>query len=267
MPYPGDGQDDDDYKNECRNCTVHSGFYASWLLTRPLIKPLVKAALAQNPGYELVFVGHSLGGAVAALGALEFSSIGYSPHVATFGEPRVGNDAFVRYLDETFSLHNTSAGTECELDKNNEKSSFRRVTHVGDPVPLLPLAEWGYRSHAGEVFIEKTDLPILTGDIRYCSGDADEGCIAGTSSISVSTGIVTRYMQRMYTVVSCFGLSWWGDDDDDNDDDDDGDGNGSMWAVPARFRLWSVLFAHRDYFYRLGLCVPGGDPTGSWALS
>jgi hypothetical protein len=30
---------------------------------------------------------------------------------------------------------------------------------------------------------------------------------------------------------------------------------------PARFKLWQLLFAHRDYFWRLGLCLPGGDPA------
>jgi hypothetical protein len=32
--------------------------------------------------------------------------------------------------------------------------------------------------------------------------------------------------------------------------------------IPSKYRLWELFFAHRDYFWRLGLCVPGGDPTG-----
>jgi hypothetical protein len=32
-------------------------------------------------------------------------------------------------------------------------------------------------------------------------------------------------------------------------------------GFPARFKLWQLFFAHRDYFWRLGLCVPGGDPA------
>jgi triacylglycerol lipase len=35
------------------------------------------------------------------------------------------------------------------------------------------------------------------------------------------------------------------------------------WSlVPARYRLWELFYAHRDYFWRIGLCVPGGDQTG-----
>lgn len=38
---------------------------------------------------------------------------------------------------------------------------------------------------------------------------------------------------------------------------------GPQWSlIPSKYRLWELLFAHRDYFWRIGLCVPGGDPTG-----
>jgi hypothetical protein len=30
--------------------------------------------------------------------------------------------------------------------------------------------------------------------------------------------------------------------------------------IPARYKMWQLFFAHRDYFWYLGLCVPGGDP-------
>ena len=245
VPYPGDGEDTNDCEHKCTNCTVHSGFYASWQLTRPTIKKLVVAALDLYPGYELVLVGHSLGGAVAALGALEFISMGYKPQVTTFGEPRIGNDAFVQYLDKAFHLNASSSSTVYE-----KRSSFRRVTHIGDPIPLLPLAEWGYRSHAGEIFINKTDLPVRTNTIYECAGDADENCIVGTSTLSTSNSFLARHARLAYTLADRIGRRWW-------------DRDGGMWTVPAPFRLWSVLFAHRDYFYRLGLCVPGGDPSGS----
>ena len=34
------------------------------------------------------------------------------------------------------------------------------------------------------------------------------------------------------------------------------------WGVPipARYKIWQLFFAHRDYFWRLGLCAPGSDP-------
>ena len=30
--------------------------------------------------------------------------------------------------------------------------------------------------------------------------------------------------------------------------------------IPARYKMCHLFFAQRDYFWRLGLCVPGGDP-------
>ena len=28
------------------------------------------------------------------------------------------------------------------------------------------------------------------------------------------------------------------------------------FAIPSRYKLWQLLFAHRDYFWRLGVCLP-----------
>ncbi|KAK5242742.1 hypothetical protein LTR40_012676, partial [Exophiala xenobiotica] len=44
------------------------------------------------------------------------------------------------------------------------------------------------------------------------------------------------------------------------DDELEVSGVKTMWAIDQRYRLWELFFAHRDYFWRLGLCVPGGDP-------
>ncbi|EXJ96312.1 hypothetical protein A1O1_01438 [Capronia coronata CBS 617.96] len=210
---------------ECPNCTVHAGFMTSWQNTRCTIVPHVEKALNENPDYELVLVGHSLGGAVAALAALEFQARGWTPHVTTFGEPRIGNLALNRFIDKRFKLNTTDP----------EESLYRRVTHVDDPVPLLPLEEWGYRMHGGEIYISKPSLPAAPADLRHCSGDEDPACIAG----SVSTDQVR---------------------------DDLGEGNPrnldvkALWELGRRYKLWELFFAHRDYFWRLGLCVPGGDP-------
>jgi hypothetical protein len=33
--------------------------------------------------------------------------------------------------------------------------------------------------------------------------------------------------------------------------------NGAL--PPQRYRLWQLLFAHREYFVKLGLCLPKGE--------
>lgn len=247
VPYPapddgdevGDGQD----VNRCENCTVHMGFLASWRTARKLVLPVLKAVKGRYPDHAVHLIGHSLGGAVAALAALELRvSLGWDDvKVTTFGEPRVGNGALASYIDEAFGLDTSSDASDLE------KLPYRRVTHVGDPVPLLPLSEWGFRQHAGETFITKPDLQPTPSDLRLCRGDSDPACLAGTEEDGLAD-IPVR-------------TSLWDRDGSDKDMKfEDGRLSSSRHLIPARFRLWQLLFAHRDYFWRLGLCLPGGDP-------
>ena len=115
----------------------------------------------------------------------------------------VVDEVLVSFVDNVFGL---------DGDTDLENRTFRRVTHQNDPVPQLPLEEWGYRAHAGEIFISKESLSPSETDVHTCVGDNDPSC------------------------------------------SDDGDSY-------ARYKLWRLFSAHRDYFWRLGLCVPGGDPA------
>jgi hypothetical protein len=239
VPYPPiddeDGHAPGEPEHVCTNCTVHMGFLMSWQLARRTVLPELKRLHEQYPSYPIHVVGHSLGGAVGALAALEMKVIlGWeNVIVTTFGEPRVGNVGFVKYLDTVFGLRDER--------KNLEQRTYRRITHVEDPVPLLPLSEWGYRSHAGQFFISKSDLPPEPSDIRPCVGDNDPKCIAGSEGEEENDWIDEILVEK--------GLA--------NDVDVLSTG---IWHLPTRLRLWELLFAHRDYFWRLGLCVPGGDP-------
>ncbi|KAL8918499.1 MAG: hypothetical protein Q9208_007306 [Pyrenodesmia sp. 3 TL-2023] len=206
----------------------------SWQHTRPQMLDILQDLIDQHPEYRLTLVGHSLGGAVAALASLEFHARGWNPQVTTFGEPRIGNQALVNYIDDTFdkkTIYNASHG-------------YRRVTHVDDPVPLLPLSEWGYTMHGGEIYISKPDLPPTKEDIRLCEGDRDSRCIAAADTASNSS--MSRLEPR--ADIGSFNKRWL-------------KSKGAL-EIPARFRAWQLFFAHRDYFWRLGLCVPGGDPGG-----
>ncbi|KAJ3568010.1 hypothetical protein NPX13_g6567 [Xylaria arbuscula] len=244
VPYPpSDG--DDAYglpsrepEHVCTNCTVHMGFLLSWQMARETVMPELRRLHEQYPEYRIHVVGHSLGGAVGALAALDMKVIhGWKDIIiTTFGEPRIGNVGFVKYLDAAFDLN--------DEDKNPEQRVYRRVTHVDDPVPLLPLSEWGYRSHAGEFFISKPDLSPTPLHIRACLGDYDPDCIAG------SDGEQTKSVNKL-------GIEAHPPNDRDAL-------SNRIWRLPARFKLWELLFAHRDYFWRLGLCIPGGDPIDWW---
>lgn len=165
---------------------MHTGFLESWSQTNSLISDVVADLVKQYPDYALTLVGHSLGGAVAALAGLDFSGRGWAPTVTTFGEPRIGNAALAQFLNHRFT-----------------PDTFRRVTHRDDPVPLVPLTQWGYAQHGYEYYIAASQLPYSRCDIRLCDGDEDTTCVASGSA-----------------------------------------------------NMLQLFWAHRDYFHRIGLCVP-----------
>lgn len=231
----------------CTNCTVHAGFLTTWTHTRPALLPNLARLARVVPEYETHLIGHSLGGALAALAGLELEAKGVEVVVTTFGEPRIGNVGLAGYLDEVFEL-GEDEGKERETGKNGKEGGrFRRVTHVGDPVPLLPLTEWGYAMHGGEIYVSKPGLPVEAGDVERCVGDKDERCIAGAD------GGVLDWDAVAAVKLGGEALGEPGDGDTVVD---------KGWGLASRLRIWQLLFAHRDYFWRIGLCVPGGDPKG-----
>ncbi|PWY76360.1 putative actin-related protein 2/3 complex subunit 1A [Aspergillus sclerotioniger CBS 115572] len=259
----------------CHNCTVHAGFMTSWLNTRSIILDHVAAAREQYTDYELVLVGHSLGGAVAALAGIEMQLRGWEPTVTTFGEPKVGNKGFAEFLTRLFRLEGAAG------DVSGQKWQFRRVTHARDPIPLLPMEEWGYVMHAGEIFISKEDLPPSVDDVHFCEGPNDERCISGAEgeralaialyeTVSLATHAKAR-ADRTHADRTCANPTKQqalssGHQQPLHIQDADAQHRGLFglpWhLIPTKYRLWELFFSHRDYFWRVGLCIPGGDQTG-----
>lgn len=242
-----------------------------------MVLPHLLEARDKHPEYEVTLVGHSLGGAVAALAGLEMRLKGWNPEVTTFGEPMVGNAEFADFLDSQFEL-----GNHTNPAANPEARRFRRVTHVDDPVPLLPLREWGYAPHSGEIYISNPDLSPTVEDVHHCVGNEDPECIAGTDTPSTLSNI----LQDVNLPLNIFNshpdsVPEFEDVVDRQNgqqavlgeqkpasyasDDETKALYPRRWSwslIPTRYRLWELFYAHRDYFWRIGLCVPGGDPTG-----
>lgn len=238
IPYPSPDEGDEGPperpEHQCANCTVHMGFLQSWRSARKVVLPELEALRAQYPTLPIHLVGHSLGGAVACLAALELRlARGWDDVlVTTFGEPRVGNHQLARFIDKVFEL---------DGEADPESWLYRRITHNDDPVPLLPWDEWGYRSHAGEIYISKPSLAPTEQDIKSCAGDRDPSCSTGAGGRSLE--IVRERLLRTGRAAATVSEQ------------------AKAMALPTRLRLWQLFFAHRDYFWRLGLCVPGGDPA------
>ena len=104
---------------------VHGGFLRRW----EEIRGAVLASVGLGPR-KLTITGHSLGGAMAALAAIEYAVEGWDVDVVTFGAPRLGDDDFARLLNHILPM-------------------YRRFENRGDPIPYMPTYANGWR-HAGK---------------------------------------------------------------------------------------------------------------------
>jgi len=138
---------------------VHNGFLGGYLASKPLVTPYITEALQKYPDYDLHFIGHSLGGANALLAAVDVAETMKLPKgkikVTTYGQPRVGNEKFVQYVD--------TLGFD-----------FRRVVHSHDLVPHVPPRLLSYRHNGIEFWIRP---PLFGGGIVKCLvPDEDTAC-------------------------------------------------------------------------------------------
>ena len=106
------------------NCKVHEGFYTSSMKFQDIIQAECKPYNSRN----IVFVGHSRGGALAMTAGINYGQI-YSTsnhlNIVTYGQPRVGNHNYIKLLQ----LYNIT---------------YCRVLFAHDIVCDLPPVELGY---------------------------------------------------------------------------------------------------------------------------
>ncbi|ORZ31296.1 Alpha/Beta hydrolase protein [Catenaria anguillulae PL171] len=149
-----------------QDATVHSGFVDSY---RPLRAPLQLALrtllqglspAANTSDWSLVFTGHSLGGAVATLAALDLAAADFAVErsrirLVSFGMPRMGNVQFANLVDRVLA------------------GRVARVVEENDLEPHLPPMWSGYRHFSGERYV--------TGEqgarsVKACVGQEDDTC-------------------------------------------------------------------------------------------
>ena len=96
----------------------------------------VQSLLKQYPNARILTTGHSLGGALALIAAVELRRQFTAPvEVHSFGAPRIGNDHLAKHV-------------------NNKVEDIYRVVHNRDLVPHLPpdLPKFEYHHSAYEIF-------------------------------------------------------------------------------------------------------------------
>jgi len=157
----------------CSGCTADQGFYNSWLEARSGVLDALRSAAAANPSYNVVVVGHSLGGAIGAIAAAEIRNSGTSTDLYTYGQPRIGGSAVSNYIT------------------NQNKGGNFRTTHYDDPVPRLPPLLLGFRHISPEYYISTgNEVPVTASDITKLTGSIN--LFGNTGNIGSATDITAH---------------------------------------------------------------------------
>ncbi|KAI9596420.1 Alpha/Beta hydrolase protein [Syncephalis fuscata] len=136
-----------------KNVKVHIGFLSCYNALRNDVAQEVQKFIQAYPQYTLTFLGHSLGGAVATLAALDarYTMPQMEQQLVTFGAPRVGNPEFAKLANQ-----------QLYRPANDRTGGFLptsiRVVHYKDLVPHLPFSWMGYQQHGPEVWIPMYDV-------------------------------------------------------------------------------------------------------------
>ncbi len=131
----------------CANCEVHQGFLDVYnAVKNGVLSAMTNLCVFYQPAKPTILItGHSLGGAVAILAAADVT-IDLQMHVdgitvITFGEPRVGNPAWVSWMSNQVL----------------QGAVQYRVTHEADPVPQVPPQVFGFLHVPHEVWYNNDD--------------------------------------------------------------------------------------------------------------
>ncbi|OVF07800.1 putative lipase A [Clavispora lusitaniae] len=161
------------------NCKIHKGFWAYFYRTMNVIGDLLLSELGDCENYELVLVGHSMGGSVALLLALHFLGLGYSQiTLVTMGQPLMGNKDFTTWADYVL-------GSYLPLSHNTYNRKFIRVIHKGDIVTTIPRVGMRfyekYHQFDNQIYIDteasRTNPP--PEKVVDCYNGENNECIAG----------------------------------------------------------------------------------------
>ncbi|KAJ3092588.1 hypothetical protein HK102_005357 [Quaeritorhiza haematococci] len=137
---------------------IHLGFLRDWESVRSEVMQALTPLLLFYEDYSVLFVGHSLGGALATLAAVDI--VGEIPDLldptsvilTTVAQPRVGNSIWANWV----------------ASKPFKRSW--RIVNQNDFTPHLPPALSGFQHHPAEVWIADGD-----GDTYYCGDHPQDG--------------------------------------------------------------------------------------------
>jgi len=144
---------------------VHSGFKDDQARSGPDVLAAVRKAMITYGVTDVTMVGHSLGSAIALIDSVYLPL--HLPSTTTFrtvgyGQPRVGNQAFVDYID-----------ANCDVTHINNKE---------DVVPTLPSQSLGFVHTSGEIHIEDDN------SWKACPGQDDPNALCSAGDVTILNG-------------------------------------------------------------------------------
>ncbi|CAB4474319.1 uncharacterized protein OCT59_006849 [Rhizophagus irregularis] len=159
---------------------VHHGFLNAWEQIQPQVTDDLLKLIRENPDFSVGFTGHSLGAALTTFAALD--AMHKAPELAknekmfisTFGQPRVGDEKFAKFVDENIK-------------------AVRTIVR-GDPITRLP-PTWpipfigSYRHFGEELYINNPDQdPAAFIECRAEDPQCSESVSLGQLSLKYHSG-------------------------------------------------------------------------------
>ena len=85
----------------CPGCVVHKGFLTAYnsLKSKSVINNMIELC-KKYPNARVIVTGHSLGGAMSNLAAIDLSLLNLNVNIYTFGSPRTGNKMFAEFFNK-----------------------------------------------------------------------------------------------------------------------------------------------------------------------
>lgn len=187
---------------------IHKGFYDSWRSLRAQTIIVLNELGCNNKPIRMT--GHSLGAAIATIAAFELLAEGYRvKHVYTFGQPRIGNEAWVKAFEERMApipyfrvvefkdpvphlppreCPKGAKLEECPMAVFQNGSSVEKIFREGLPQiagiePLMLQRETGFRHVGPEVFYTETKM----GYYNVCRSGEDHTCSSQFNLVSCLT--------------------------------------------------------------------------------
>jgi hypothetical protein len=130
------------------NISIHNGFLDLYQLIQNYILIKCYNYIDLYPNREIVFCGHSLGGALSSIAALNLKIIknNYKITSCTFGTPKIGNKNFTKSFNKYI------------------KNSFVFINH-DDPIPILPYS-FNYEYTDCVIYMNKDNEVIYNNNIN-----------------------------------------------------------------------------------------------------